>query len=256
MSICIGFIIIFLSELHRSKLCNHDEFVSCTRPLRGLVNFGLNFMATKNLEVLCNNLKSSQECIRKYSVNCAELRKKLRFDLLFYGTDEMVQDLCWNGTFQESYYRYSTCIRKVVVHHKSCFKRYRETMRIVHQEDDGEKYDEEGLKTYCSIVSSDDDRRNDQICCTLREYMNCSTIKVRSYCSGEAADFAMVFMEKIFAAMINAYCYNKFSDYNEEDEESSVMSVFGSAVFLILCVALSVVALCYTLIKIKIRHVI
>ncbi|XP_058054325.1 uncharacterized protein LOC131205995 [Anopheles bellator] len=115
--------------------CGQEELVQCTRPLQVLsATSELSFVTKKEeLDKLCPDLHTGLHCIRSYTRRCMNIHQRDHFNKLYHGTNEVIHELCEEGSYQEDFLRHAPCMRHVKKDYEVCAARYQSTMAKIGQ---------------------------------------------------------------------------------------------------------------------------
>uniref|UniRef100_A0A2M3ZEH8 Putative secreted peptide n=1 Tax=Anopheles braziliensis TaxID=58242 RepID=A0A2M3ZEH8_9DIPT len=115
--------------------CGQEELVQCTKPLQLLsATSELSFVTKKEeLDQLCPDLHAGLHCIRSYTRRCMNIHQRDHFNKLYHGTNEVIHELCEEGSYQEDFLRHAPCMRHVKKEYEVCATRYQSTMSKIGQ---------------------------------------------------------------------------------------------------------------------------
>lgn len=115
------------------------------------------------------------------------LEQREHFLKLYSGTKQVINDLCLKGEYQENYLKHAPCLNNV--HYDECTKTYQAKMAM---------YDGDVNETDTGIVSS--------ICCSFREYLDCSERAAYDVCGFETAKFTRGVLDRMSSSLIKTHC--------------------------------------------------
>ncbi|CRK91277.1 CLUMA_CG004956, isoform A [Clunio marinus] len=128
--------------------CGQEELIQCSKQIRALTETSeFNFVDNKEeLDRVCPDLHTGLECIRSYTRRCMSQHEREHFRKLYFGTNEMIKDLCSEGTYQEGtliiifilpladFLRYAPCMRKVKKEYEKCAESYKHNMEKINEQ--------------------------------------------------------------------------------------------------------------------------
>ena len=87
----------------RAEDCGQEELARCAKPLQLLQSTtDLTFAPKREqLDELCPELTAGLHCIRSYTRRCMTLTQRDEFNRIYQGTNEVIRDLCKNGSYQD-----------------------------------------------------------------------------------------------------------------------------------------------------------
>lgn len=209
-----------LVTLTRAEECGHEELNKCSKSLQALNSASdLNFTPRREeLDELCPELEAGLRCISSYTRRCMTLQKRNQFMKIYKGTKEVIRDICKEGEFQNEFLKHAACLRTVKPKHKKCEEKYQETMNSI-----------KAPKTNSTDGARDDDVKN--VCCSFREYLDCSEIVTRRTCGADTGTFIRGFLKKMSSTLEEDYCqeYYQAGDNQCPNLYSSSTVVFSSS---------------------------
>ncbi|XP_059622897.1 uncharacterized protein LOC132266078 [Phlebotomus argentipes] len=195
--IALSVVILLSLTIRRSEAeeCGQEELARCSRPLQVLSSTSDLTIATNKEELnkICPDLYGGLHCIRSYTRRCMSLQHRNHFNKLYHGTNQVIRDLCREGHYQNDYLRHAPCLRVVKPDYEICAKKYQDTIsRITQLEHRG-------------IGNATDDTVA-IVCCSFREYLDCSERTARRICGDETAAFTRSFLDKMADNLIREHC--------------------------------------------------
>ncbi|GAB0099526.1 uncharacterized protein DMENIID0001_153980 [Sergentomyia squamirostris] len=195
-------VVIFLTLTIRRSLgehCGHDELTRCSRRLQVLSSTSDLTIATNKEELnqICPDLYGGLHCIRSYTRRCMTLQQRNHFNKLYHGTNQVIRDLCREGQYQNDYLRHAPCLRMVKPDYEICAKKYQDTISRVTE-----------MEQKALTNSSDESSTLAVVCCSFREYLDCSEMTARRICGDEVAAFTRSFLDKMGDNLIREHCEN------------------------------------------------
>lgn len=193
------YVVIFLTVFTtqaRGQDCGQEELVRCSKPLQvGVV--------TSELNKLCPDLHAGINCIRSYTRRCMTLKQREQFMKIYRGTEEVIRDLCREGDYQNEFLRHSPCLQKVRPQHEMCGLEYQKTMSSI--------INSNHTTHHTSTQNNHhhhphQDHRVKNICCSFRDYLDCSEHVTRRVCGSETGTFIRQFLNKMSATLEKEYC--------------------------------------------------
>uniref|UniRef100_A0A1B0CUX2 Uncharacterized protein n=1 Tax=Lutzomyia longipalpis TaxID=7200 RepID=A0A1B0CUX2_LUTLO len=180
----------------QGEQCGQEELARCSRPLQVLSSTSDLTIATNKEELneICPDLYGGLHCIRSYTRRCMSLQHRNHFNKLYHGTNQVIRDLCREGHYQNDYLRHAPCLRMVKPDYEICAKKYQDTIsRVTQMEHRG-------------MANGTDDDTVGIVCCSFREYLDCSERTARRICGEETAAFLRRFLDKMADSLIREHC--------------------------------------------------
>uniref|UniRef100_A0A1L8DNY5 Putative conserved secreted protein n=1 Tax=Nyssomyia neivai TaxID=330878 RepID=A0A1L8DNY5_9DIPT len=197
--IALSVVILLSLTIRRSQgeQCGQEELARCSRPLQVLSSTSDLTIATNKEELneICPDLYGGLHCIRSYTRRCMSLQHRNHFNKLYHGTNQVIRDLCREGHYQNDYLRHAPCLRMVKPDYEICAKKYQDTISRVTQ------MEHRGM-----VNGTDDDDTVGIVCCSFREYLDCSERTARRICGEETAAFLRSFLDKMADSLIREHC--------------------------------------------------
>ncbi|XP_017768587.1 PREDICTED: uncharacterized protein LOC108556823, partial [Nicrophorus vespilloides] len=155
---------------------------------------------------ICSDLKAALKCIHSYTRMCMNLQHRKHFRELFHSTGVMVHELCNNSTYQEEYLKYAPCMKEVAAENEVCFSRYSTAMTSISSNAPQIQNESEPNSIFQKKKREAADEGIKSVCCTFREYVDCSTHTMRRACGEDAALFSRNFLDRMSSSMIKLHC--------------------------------------------------
>uniref|UniRef100_A0A6B2E887 Putative conserved secreted protein n=1 Tax=Phlebotomus kandelakii TaxID=1109342 RepID=A0A6B2E887_9DIPT len=195
--IALSVVILLSLTIRRSQAeqCGQEELARCSRPLQVLSSTSDLTIATNKEELneICPDLYGGLHCIRSYTRRCMSLQHRNHFNKLYHGTNQVIRDLCREGHYQNDYLRHAPCLRMVKPDYEICAKKYQDTISRI------------SLLEQRGIGNATDDTVA-IVCCSFREYLDCSERTARRMCGEETAAFTRRFLDKMADSLIREHC--------------------------------------------------
>lgn len=194
-------ITVYVSKV-RAEECGHEELNKCAKSLQALKSATDLSFAPKREELaeLCPDLDAGLKCIRSYTRRCMTLQQRQQFMKIYKGTDDVIRDLCREGDYQNEFLKHSQCLRTVKPAHKKCEEKYQETMLSLKTPKANHTMQSEQQ----TEQNTNDDVR--KVCCSFREYLDCSEDVTRRTCGAETGTFIRGFLKKMSSTLEKDYC--------------------------------------------------
>lgn len=174
-----SFVLIFVSIVFESTIsaedCGQEELARCAKPLQVLHSTtDLSFAPKREeLDKLCPDLNAGLHCIRSYTRRCMTLTQRDQFNRIYYGTNEVIKDLCREGEYQDEFLRHSPCLQTVKPQHELCAVGYQQTMASIFKasanqttkQQQQQQRQQSEQSTEAESDSHDDGRENVKIVC-------------------------------------------------------------------------------------------
>lgn len=177
--------------------CQQEELKRCTDPLKILTNNrDLGFATTeKELGKLCPDLLDGLQCIDNFTRRCLDSTHRDFFHMLYAGTKQVIVDLCEDQHYQQEYLDHAPCMRVVQTGYEQCAMDYQSQMH-------GEDVSGGAVATFDMTEHSGD------LCCSFKQYLNCSHSVVKRKCGDQTAKFTSGFLNTMAGPLIQGYCLN------------------------------------------------
>ncbi|CAG9802149.1 unnamed protein product [Chironomus riparius] len=247
-------------QQHAGVPCGQEELQQCARQIKAVeATREFNFVYNKEqLDRICPDLHMGLECIRSYSRRCMSQHERDHINKIYYGTNEMIKDLCMEGQYQEDFLRYSPCMQKVRNEYDHCKTDYQESMQALYRQKDEEARSTTTTTTtttqspgfmqitlmkrqqlnsvYVSLEtttampvknSSDVADQEDKlkiVCCAFQKYIDCSAYAIEKACGNETAEFTRNFLSKMLSALMRLHCQQEYKC--EKYSSSGVMKSY------------------------------
>lgn len=194
-----------------AEQCGQEELAKCANSLQKLSSSDLSIAKNKEeLDVLCPELTQGLHCIRSYTRRCMTLSQRDHFNKLYHGTSQVINDLCNNDDYQKEFLQHSPCLDRVRQSYEICASEYQNTMTLISQERSIDEHTEKP-----SMVSSNNNKNNNNektsddvknICCSFRQYLDCSEHAARRICGESTGKFIRGFLDRMGNSIIKMYC--------------------------------------------------
>lgn len=148
--------------------------------------------------MLCPELRQGLHCIRSYTRRCMTMTQRDHFNKLYHGTSQVIKDLCDVGDYQTEFLTHSPCLDRVRHSYEICARQYQDTMTLISQE----RPEEDKSGNYTSAEA--DNVRS--ICCSFRQYLDCSEHAARRICGERTGKFIRGFLDRMGNSLIKMYC--------------------------------------------------
>lgn len=112
-----------------------------------------------------------------------------------------VKDLCSAGEFQSEFLKHSPCLDRVRPSYEVCASQYQNTMTLISQQ---RSIDERTQEPIGPPNDNKEDVRN--ICCSFRQYLDCSEHAARRICGESTGKFIRGFLDRMGNSLIKMYC--------------------------------------------------
>lgn len=186
-----------------AEQCGQEELARCANSLQKLSSSDLSIAKSKEeLDVLCPELNQGLHCIRSYTRRCMTLSQRDHFNKLYHGTSQVIKDLCNVGDYQTEFLLHSPCLDRVRQSYEVCASEYQNTMTLISQERSVDEPD--GAEQQQLLLSEADDVKN--ICCSFRQYLDCSEHAARKICGESTGKFIRGFLDRMGNSIIKMYC--------------------------------------------------
>ncbi|GAB0095740.1 uncharacterized protein DMENIID0001_111580 [Sergentomyia squamirostris] len=205
-------VILPLTPTVRAEDCGQDELVQCARPLQVLsATSELSFVSTKEeLDKLCPDLYAALHCIRSYTRRCMSIYQRDHFNKLYHGTSQVIHELCEEGPNQEDFLRHAPCMRHVKKQYEACSSKYQATMsrigQIVPEPSEASSIGDHEDDHNLTRVQFYELERIKTVCCSFKEYIDCSEHVVRIACGVETANYTRSFLDKMSSPLMSMHC--------------------------------------------------
>ncbi|KAF6217035.1 hypothetical protein GE061_001388 [Apolygus lucorum] len=146
----------------------------------------------EELVPLCRNLHDYLRCIDHFTRKCLEPPQRSHFNRLFSGTSMIIQEICSEGHYQTEFLKHAACMKHLHVELDVCAQTYHGKIEKI----------------------GNNHQIGNNICCPLREYMNCINDVVLLRCGEVAANFSRGFNERLFHAILTTHCVSEETDCN------------------------------------------
>uniref|UniRef100_A0A336MGJ2 CSON001403 protein n=1 Tax=Culicoides sonorensis TaxID=179676 RepID=A0A336MGJ2_CULSO len=195
-------ITLFMTVNCFAEQCGQEELAKCASSLEKLQSSSdLSIAKSKEeLDILCPDLNQGLHCIRSYTRRCMTLTQRDHFNKLYHGTAAVIKDLCNVGKYQDEFLQHSPCLDRVRNSYEICARQYQNTMALISQ---GRSSDV-GDQTHNDTRNEADDVRN--ICCSFRQYLDCSQHAARRECGESTGRFIRDFLDRMGNSLIKMYC--------------------------------------------------
>lgn len=113
--------------------CGEEELSRCARPLQLFqATNDLSFAPKREeLDKLCPEFNNGLRCIGSYTRRCMTQIQRDQFNKIYRGTNELIEDLCREGEYQNEFLKHSPCLQTVRPLHIKCADRYQQTMSSI-----------------------------------------------------------------------------------------------------------------------------
>lgn len=129
--------------------------------------------------------------------------RRNHFNKLYHGTSQVIKDLCDAGEYQTEFLTHSPCLDKVRQSYESCAQQYQktiDTMTLISQENS------EGDTNRDNRTSSTEAENVRSICCSFRQYLDCSEHAAQRICGERTGKFIRGFLDRMSHSLIKMYC--------------------------------------------------
>jgi hypothetical protein len=183
-----------------------------------------------------------------------------QFNKIYKGTNEVIKDLCRQGEYQDEFLKHSACLQKVKPQHELCAIKYQQTMSSIvlqkpnltnqhhHEQHHRHHHQQQELFEQQQVVHNTNnknknnenihDENNDvkTVCCSFKEYLDCSEHVTRRICGEETGIFIRGFLKKMSDTLIKNYCQDYYKGANQcPSQYSSARQIHnGKTSFIIL----------------------
>lgn len=221
------FIIFASLVISLSSQC-HLTLNTCNEPMAVLTkdkNFLL-ALEKSELDEICSTLSASLKCLDEYIHSCLSREEKNLVNDIFDNSLEVIQDLCEEGEFQETYLRHAPCFQLA---NMQCSERYEHVINVSVLMDN-EASRRLGLHLYC---------------CSYSAYLHCAVLATKAVCGEETADFMGQYLHRSVEPLVRGQCN---MDTYSEDECSSApgQNVLDVRILLL---AVSILRFCVALVR-------
>ncbi|CAO1431686.1 unnamed protein product [Diamesa serratosioi] len=204
----------------RAEDCGQEELVRCSKPLQMLQSTtDLSFTPRREeLDKLCPDLKAGLNCIRSYTRRCMTFKQREQFMQIYKGTDEVIRDLCKEGAYQDEFLKHSPCLQTVKPQHEKCGIAYQDTMSSIFKAKANQTEQQQQQPS-----NANEDVKN--VCCSFRDYLDCSEHVTRRACGAETGHFIRGFLNKMSSSLEKNYCEEYYKGGNNQ-----CPNIFSSAI--------------------------
>ncbi|XP_063708840.1 uncharacterized protein LOC134837398 [Culicoides brevitarsis] len=192
-----------------AEQCGQEELAKCASSLEKLQSTSdLSIAKSKEeLDLLCPDLTQGLHCIRSYTRRCMTLSQRDHFNKLYHGTAQVIKDLCNSGQYQDEFLRHSPCLDRVRNSYEICARQYQNTMALISQggaEENPHPQSQDHHQMRNNTRNEAEDVRN--ICCSFRQYLDCSQHAARRECGESTGRFIREFLDRMGNSLIKMYC--------------------------------------------------
>lgn len=189
-----------------AEQCGQEELAKCADSLQKLSASDLSIARNQEeLDILCPELNDGLHCIRSYTRRCMSLSQRDHFNKLYNGTSQVIRDLCNPGDYQSEFLQHSPCLDRARQNYEICATEYQNTMTLISQERTiDERTQQQQAHQQTLAPNETEDVRN--ICCSFRQYLDCSEHAARKICGEETGKFIRGFLDRMGNSLIKMYC--------------------------------------------------
>ncbi|KAG5673738.1 hypothetical protein PVAND_003758 [Polypedilum vanderplanki] len=210
----------------QTEECGHEELNKCSLQVNRATE--LNFAPKREeLAELCPDLENGLKCIRSYTRRCMDIKKRQQFMKLYKGTEQIIRDLCIEGQFQNEFLKHAACLQTVRPQHQKCALKYQETIASI------------GMPkaNHTTQIQQNTNEDVKKVCCSFREYLDCSEDVTRRTCGYETGMFIRGFLKKMSNTLEKDYCDEYYRDGvnhcpNIYSSATSIIATTTKALFL------------------------
>ncbi|CRK94525.1 CLUMA_CG008028, isoform A [Clunio marinus] len=200
--------------------CGHEELSRCAKPLQLLQSTTDLSFAPKREELskLCPEFHSGLRCIGSYTRRCMTQMQREEFNKIYQGTNELIKELCREGDYQNEFLKHSPCLQTVKPLHIKCAERYQQTMSSIFKASANQTTHKQ--QQHHSVHKKDDDDGGNDIenvkivCCSFKEYLDCSEDVTRRTCGMDTGLFIRDFIHRMSDTLMQNYCEEYYKGSN------------------------------------------